>query len=223
MKHRDRKRAVVIAVIALAFASSASAASAATIALWHMNETSGATMVDSVGSNRGTLRNVTLGNAGFSGRAYAFNGKSSIVTVPSAAVLNPGSNDFGFTVHVKFSKVPTGDYDLLRKGLSSTAGGDYKMEIVPGSSGASGKALCHFKGSTASATKIAGPNVADGKWHTITCAKTATTIRLGVDGANFTKSAAVGSINNSAVLTVGAKSGGGDWYNGLMDEVSVSR
>jgi len=221
---RDRMRTVAGLVASFAvFVGSATAASGATTALWHMDETSGTTMVDSAGSNDGTLKNVALGQSGFRGKAYSFNGSSSVVTIPSAAALNPGSNDLSFTVHVKFTKVPSGDYDLLRKGLSSTAGGDYKMEILRKDSGASGQASCHFTGSNSAATKTAGPNLADGKWHTITCAKTANAIRLMVDGSNYSKSVSVGSITNSAVLTVGAKSGGGDWFNGLMDEVSITK
>jgi hypothetical protein len=218
MKHRDRMRLLLIAIVALAFGASASAASGSTTALWHMDETSGTTMHDSAGSNNGTLKNVKLGQAGVRGKAYSFNGSSSIVTVPSKAALNPGANDFSFVVNVKFSQVPPGDYDLLRKGLSSTAGGDYKMEVLH-----SGKAMCHFEGSSGSSTKTAGPNLADGSWHTITCKKTASQIILTVDGASYPKSATVGAISNGAVLTVGAKSSGGDWYKGLMDEVTLSR
>jgi Concanavalin A-like lectin/glucanases superfamily len=222
-ENRGRIRTVVSLVAGFAaFVGSATAASGATTALWHMDETSGTTMVDSVGSNDGTLKNIALDQSGFRGKAYGFNGSSSVVNIPSAAGLNPGSNDFGFTLHVKFTKVPSGDYDLLRKGLSSTTGGDYKMEILRKDSGASGKASCHFTGSNSAATKTAGPNLADGKWHTIACTKTASAIRLTVDGVSYSKSGSVGSISNSAMLTMGAKSSGGDWFNGLMDEVSVS-
>lgn len=188
-----------------------------------MDESSGSTMTDSVGSNDGTLTNVALGQEGFLNSGYGFDGSSSIAKVPSNSALNPDSADFSFTVHVKFSALPPSDYDLLRKGRSSTAGGDYKLEIVLRNSGTTGKASCHFKGSLTSATKTAGPNLANGIWHTITCSKQASTITLSVDGVNHSKSASVGSIGNSAALTIGAKSGGGDWYNGLMDEVSLSK
>src|SRR5439155_12704584 len=130
-----RGRKFIAAAAALTVAFSAHAASAATVALWHMDETSGSTMRDSVGANNGTLKNVALGKSGFLHSAYGFNGSSSIVTVPSSSALNPGSADFSFLVHVKFSKLPPTDYDLLRKGLSSTAGGDYKLEILLRDSG----------------------------------------------------------------------------------------
>jgi len=197
-------------------------ASASPVGLWHMDERSGTTMTDSSGhGNNGTLSHVTVGVAGFTGTAYSFNGSSSIVTVPSSTSLNPGSTNFVLTVHVKFTALPgsVGDYDLIRKGLSSTSGGDYKMEIL-----STGKASCHWKGSSGSTpdTKPGNANLADGKWHTVKCSKAATSAQLLVDGVSqWTQRVTIGSISNTAPLTIGAKSSGGDWYKGTMDEVRV--
>src|SRR5437762_6317567 len=79
-----------VAVTASNSAGSATATSAATavvqqsggttpgqVALWHMDETSGGVMYDSVGSHNGTLFNVQSGLTGFTGFAYGFNGSSS--------------------------------------------------------------------------------------------------------------------------------------------------
>jgi chitodextrinase len=196
------------------------AASSAIVALWHMDETSGTVMVDSAGSNDGTLHSVQLNQPGALGKAYGFNGSSSYVSVPSSGSLNPGSHDITLSAKVKFSLLPPGggaaDYDLLRKGLSTTAGGDYKMEIV-----SSGKTLCLFRGSGTQVQLTGGPNLANGAWHTISCEKTATSVRLIVDGAvKASKSATVGTISNSSPLYVGAKPND-DWYIGLLDEVFV--
>jgi hypothetical protein len=190
--------------------------------VWHMESTS--SMIDSSGNgNNGTTKNITSA-AGFFGKGYHFNGSSSIVTVKSSSSLNPGSGNIRLIVHVKFRQVPSksvGDYDLIRKGLSSTSGGDYKMEIYPNSDRSQAQALCYFRGSAGSGTLQKGPNLTDGKWHTISCYKTASTMQLIVDGTTYTKSVKIGSIANSAPLTIGAKSTGGDWYLGDMDEVSV--
>jgi len=196
------------------------AANSSIAALWHMDETSGSVMKDSAGSNDGTLHSVQLGQAGSVGLAYGFNGSSSYVSVPSSGALNPGSHDITLTAKVKFSQLPPGggaaDYDLVRKGLSTTSGGDYKMEIV-----SSGKTLCLFRGSGTQVQLIGGPNLANGAWHTVSCEKTATSVRLLVDGAvKASKTATVGTISNSSPLYVGAKPND-DWYIGLMDEVSI--
>jgi hypothetical protein len=210
------------AVLALALPS---AASASIVSLWHMDETSGTTMRDSVGPNNGTLTSVALGQPGFLNGAFGFNGASSIVKVPNNPSLIPGADDFTVTVHVKFSAVPSpaiGDYDLIRRGLSSTTGGDWKLEILRRDNGTTAKASCHASGSVSARTNTNGPNLADNAWHTITCVKRAASLTLQVDGATYPKAATIGSITNTSQLTVGAKSTG-DWYGGLMDEVSFSK
>src|SRR5437764_1462668 len=53
-----------------------------TVALWHMDETSGTVMSDSVGGHTGTLHSVQLGQPGFLGTAFGFSG--GYVSVPSA-------------------------------------------------------------------------------------------------------------------------------------------
>jgi hypothetical protein len=194
---------------------------AATVARWHMNEKSGTTMVDSVGSNNGELSQVTLGLPGFSGSAYGFDGSSSFAKVPSSAALNPGTQRISFTMHVNYTKSPpdgsTTDYDLLRKGESGTSGGFYKLEIRTDN-----MAVCRFVDSRGHDTLVhAGPKLNTGTWHTLTCIKTHSEVRLVVDGTTFRTSAPSGSIANSDPLYLGAKPEN-DHYNGRMDEVSVN-
>jgi hypothetical protein len=189
--------------------------------VWHMDETSGSSMTDAgSGGAKGDLKNVQLGAPGFQGSGYRFTGKS--VVVLKSSTLNPGSSNFQITVHVNFTTKPSssvGDYDLFRKGLSSSKGGDYKVEIL-----GSGKAFCMMIGSSGSASLTAGSNLADGKWHTIQCLRQGSKISLVVDGKSSSTSGNIGSISNSAKATLGAKSssGSGDQYTGLMDEVSWS-
>jgi hypothetical protein len=193
---------------------------ARTISMWHMDEPSGSTMADSVGANAGAADHVAMGQPGFQNGAYAFNGASSLITVPSNDSLNPGAAPFSVTVHVNLTQAPTtqvGDYDLIRKGLSSTVGGEYKMEIL-----GNGQAFCHFQGSAGSNEVQDGPNLADGAWHTIQCIKRDSSVSLVVDGHTYSKSGTVGVISNTAPMSIGAKSEGGDWYLGLMDEVSYA-
>jgi hypothetical protein len=194
---------------------------AATIAQWHMNETSGSTMGDSAGSNNGRLNNVALGRPGFSGTAYGFNGSSSYVRVPSSPALNPGSQPISFTVHVNYTRSPSGgsttDYDLVRKGVSGTTGGFYKLEIRTDN-----QAICRFVDSRGHDTRLhAGPKLNTGSWHTLTCTKTSSEVRLIVDGTTYRTSAPGGSISNTDPLYLGAKPGS-DYYNGRMDEVSIN-
>jgi hypothetical protein len=190
------------------------------IVRWHMNETAGATMYDSAGSDDGTRHAVIVGQPGFTGTSYGFGGATSrsYVSVPSVDALNPDTSDFGFTIHVQTTSTPTsGDYDIMRKGGYSTTTGsqEYKMEIQP-----SGEASCAFRGSTGHGEIIAGPTVADGQWHTLGCSKTSTAITLTVDGQSFSHSVQIGSISNTSPLVMGAHPGS-DYYKGLLSEASV--
>jgi concanavalin A-like lectin/glucanase superfamily protein len=218
--------AVASIVATLALGSSAAGATSPTVALWHLDETSGASASDAVGGHTGAIHNVTQGVPGFAGSAFRFDGKSSYVDVPSDPALNPGSAPIQFTVHIRYTVTPpngsTTDYDILRKGTSSDSAQFYKVEIRPDN-----RAVCRFVGSKTSKSGIlihTGPTLNDGRWHTISCTKANTSISLVVDGKTFTKSGTVGSISNTGPLTLGAKPGKpfSDFYNGDLDEVSVS-
>jgi concanavalin A-like lectin/glucanase superfamily protein len=195
------------------------ASAATTTALWHMDEGSGSTMIDSSGNGHdGAIHNVTFLTPGAdaTGGAYRFDGSDSRVIVPDSSGLDPGTADISISMVVRFSAVPpqaVGDYDLLRKGGAII----YKVEVV-----SSGRAHCRFSGSAGGKGITFGPDLADNAWHTITCTKTADSIQLTVDGVTSSRVATIGSISNASPLAVGGKaSGQGDWYPGDMDEVSV--
>jgi Concanavalin A-like lectin/glucanases superfamily len=204
----------------LLLVSAAAPASAATVALWHMNEQSGRTMVDASGEdNDGKLSHVKRVAPGFNGkgRAYRFNGRNSRVIVRNDRSLNPRSRNIRIQVHVKFSAKPSasvGDYDLVRK---QSGGGTYKVEIRR-----SGQGFCKFRGTSGNVAITAGPDLSDDRWHTIVCEKAPSTVTLTVDGRRFEQHGAIGSIFNSEVLVVGAKETPADWYKGTMDEVRIA-
>lgn len=215
-----------MAIGALVFGAPQAAGAATTVALWHMDEALGATsMVDSSGNNNnGVPVGTAFGQPGVFGSAYGFDGSTSSVTVPDSTTLDPGASDFSFTLNVNFSAIPATDYDLLRKGVSSTAGGHYKVEILKKKHGTVAEASCHYGGSRGTAGILAKTNLADGLWHSITCTKTSGSISITVDGATKLKSVTIGSISNAMPLWLGAKfkgTRGADHYAGLMDEVSV--
>ena len=87
------------------------------------------------------------------------------------------------------------------------------MEYQP-----NGKASCGFKAPSRQLT--AGPALNNGKWHTVQCVKTSSSIKLIVDGQTYSKSVKFGSITNSAPLVIGSH-GGSEFFNGALDEASV--
>jgi hypothetical protein len=229
-KHRRRRRGPALAGVSatgvaaalgvVAFATPAMAVGER--AVWHLDESSGTTAFDSSGNgNNGTAENVAM-----TGSGYVFNGDSSKVVMPTSASLNPGTAAFSFSVTFQSSVAPGAglDYDLMRKGLTVTKGGEYKIEVLQ----ANGKsrALCVVKDSAKKALQIRGTtNLTDGKVHTITCTRTSSGLTVAVDNlAPRTKAGSTGSISNTAPVSLGAKAEGGadaDWFDGVILDASV--
>jgi hypothetical protein len=218
-----RGGAVPVAIAAaLAFPA---AASAAPVSLWHMDETSGTTVVDSLGVNPGTRSGpVAIGQPGILGTAYGFPGQPAIVDVPSSPSLNPGSASFSVTLNFNTSVV-TGDdsADVMRKGTTTDSKTLWKMEMRPSSTRKTEQVRCYFRGSAQTIGIYGGKPIADGRWHSVTCIKQADKISVVLDGKTHSKAAHVGSISNSAPVTIGAKAANDDAYQGLVDEVSYSK
>ena len=120
------------------------------------------------------------------------------------------------TIHLRTVRAPaTPDWDVIRKGVFDSAGGEFKVEYQP-----TGQASCGFIGSQGSSEIIAGPALNDGAWHTVQCVKTAAAIALLVDGQVFSQAARIGSIANTADLVIGARPGS-EFFIGSLDEASV--
>ena len=182
---------------------------------WHMNETAGRSMKDATGDHPGTLHGVDQKHDGFDGTSYAFDGRSAYVSIPTADDLNARSRDVHISFTLRTASVPDKpDYDLFRKG--EAPGQEYKVELQP-----NGQVSCHFAGSRGAVTVQDGPDVHDGKWHTVSCDKLSGQVVLSVDGERYSKSKSVGSISNRFPIIIGAYPRG-DFYEGVLDEVSFS-
>lgn len=220
-------RSLIAAGAAGVLLSLATPAQAATpAALWHMDDAPGSQMRDSAGSNNGTpLGSVVQGvKPSVSGTAYSFGGGRALVDVPDDSSLDPGSASITITLYANFTVEPPTDYDLIRKGLSTTNGGDYKMEIVMAKG--SPRVLCLFRGSSGKVSKRSSaktPPLSDGRWHKLQCSKTDGAVEVLIDGRSYGKNTgSAGSIANNDDLLIGAKTtSGGDQYQGLMDEVEI--
>lgn len=218
-------------VAALSLVSSPASAATAERGHWTLDEVGSSTAGDSSGNgNVGTNYNVVGDGSG-----YTFNGRDSRVVVPNATSLNPGLADFSWGVTLSMTSPPdAGDsYDVLRKGLATTKGGNYKLEVK----NSSGRAIarCSSKSIRADGTKVAAAiqgssNLADGKQHIVRCVKTSSSITLYVDAlAPRTKTfaSALGSVSNTSHLALGAKAedsttSGFDWFEGRIYDAWVA-
>jgi hypothetical protein len=227
---------VVAAVLALSAATSAASPAATNAGRsfrghWRLNETHGKVAHDSSGHHHNG-RNFHVHKDGV---GYTFNGRSSRVIVPNAPSLNPGDKGFSFRVKLSMTEPPAAGetYDVLRKGLSTTKGGDYKLEIE----NVKGKAIVHcvvrsvrHNGTRAAASIEGTTDLADGKPHVVTCTKTSTGLTVKVDSRPpRTKRVpgGLGSVSNANKLGLGAKAEktartGFDWFDGEIENAWVA-
>jgi hypothetical protein len=220
-RRRRRPPGLLLVAATLLAGSLAQPAAAAevTVAMWHMEETTGLTMTDSSGrGNAGRRDHVAVGAVGVAGRAYRFDGRSSIVRVLHSRSLTPGTAPLKISAWLLLAGRPTGtdDYDVVRKGTWSSPGGFFKMQI-----GTDGRANCRFRGSLRDALVVGGQALDDGRWHAVLCRKRDGHISVEVDGRVTARPVRVGSIGPTDSLTLGAKALGNDYYAGRMDEVRI--
>ena len=214
MRRAHRWLVGCVAVAGSAFG--APAAWGATV-VWHMDETSGTVMKDAKGGHVGTLHNVLLGQPGLAGTAFGFPG-SSFVDIPAAPDLKPGTAPVTVTISLNTTRVPLKpDWDLVRKGVAGTPGGWFKVEYQP-----SAQAPCAVKGSLGTVELTAGPKLNDGQWHTVRCIKTASAVRLVVDGSPFVRNVTIGAITNTAKVFIGSHGGTSEFFRGSLDEASIA-
>ena len=215
---------VFVVVAGMIVASMASPAWAVPLkgAEWQMNEISGQ-MIDSSGNNNdGDPTDV-----GQTGSSYVFNGSTSYVLVPDSDSLDPAESDITLRAGVKVTDTPMDDdsYDIVRKGLVTTPGGDYKMEIKRAADPTVGRLHCLFKGDGGKVNKVAKRDIVDGEWHTLECIKTSTSVVARMDGkSGSTKAGSAGSIANASAVLVGGKTvtpRPDDMFRGSMDFVSI--
>ncbi len=189
------------------------------VALWHLDELSGTKAHDSSGKGHDGAINgpVTLGVPGEVNTAYSFIPKSYVI-VPDASDLRPGTANITISYWMKATTAPsTGDYDMFVKGEAGSSGGQIKLEVQP-----NGQASCMFRGSAGSKQLQAGPDVIDGRWHHVICQRMGDQIIETVDGETHSLTKATGSITVTMPIRLGSHENGGDWYRGVLDEVSYS-
>jgi hypothetical protein len=214
----------LVAGMCCTVAGTAAADVSGTVASWQMNEAAGSkTMVDTSGNgHNGTISSgVTVGSSGFSGLAYGFTGNHATVSVPPNSAFDHGAKPYSVSLEFKSTTLPSasvGDYDLIRKGLTTSSGGDWKMEIWN-----TGRVFCHFRGTKAVDLK-GKTNVVDGAWHQLTCRVSTSSVSVVVDGTVQATSASLpGPIANSSSIIIGARDSTMDSTTGKIDSVVIRK
>jgi Laminin G domain len=233
---RRRSLALLAALAgAMAMAVPAHAAINNPVAVWQMNEPSSSRrMVDSSGNGiSGTIgSHVGVGTAlSGGGTGYRFPYRQPnrppadpqhLVVVQHNARLNPGTGAFAVEVRLRTTHAFG---NVIQKGQSASPGGYWKFEQP------NGKISCLFRGSSGSSTASSGTvRVNDGRWHTVRCERTSSSVVMQVDGVvTGRNSNATGSIANTKPLTIAGKlscdqiNSTCDYFVGDIDYIKIQR
>ena len=226
--------ALGLGIVSVASAGAASAVATTTVGLWRMDEAPGATVaVDSSGSGlHGAIGAdvqtgvVHDGAVGYRFPAIAPNSGPArpehLVKVPHSTRLNPGSGDFSVTVRFRTTTSPS---NIVQKGQSGVPGGFWKFEQDDG------QVKCLFRGGNGQQRAAwSVSRIDDGRWHTVTCERTSTSVTMYVDGVRHSRSTGpTGTIANTWGLAIGGKSTcdqvrvGCDYFSGDVDHVRVEK
>jgi len=201
-----------------------------TVALWRLNEgRHTAVAIDSSKyHHKGKVgRKIRTGVRFHHGSGYhwprvaasASDQRKHIIRVRNARNLDPRRG--AFAVSLRF-RSHNENGNLIQKGQSGMTGGYWKLDFNHG------VLACMFRDSSGhqnTATSLRPIN--NGKWHTITCKRTAHHVTMFVNGKpRDTHRKRTGSINNSAPLSIGGKRfcGGSvecDYWWGDLDWVKI--
>ncbi len=185
-----------------------------TVALWHMNDASGASVTDSSGnSNTGTATGTTITTGKF-GNARSFNGSSDYITVTDSISLKPSR----ITMEVWIKTSVTGVEQMIidKYNMSSPYQG-YGLWV-----NSSNKIGCWVGGSNWTTGSI---TVTDGVWHYVACSYDGTNTYVYVDGKLDAFQAQTASLSYAKDLSIGRGSSptaSGYFFPGLIDEIRIS-
>lgn len=126
----------------------------------------------------------------------------AIIDVKNARGLNPDKRSFvfGASVRVTPHQSKRGS-NVVQKGFFNQAGGQYKLELDAG-----GIPRCVVRGHLGRLIVTAPKAIDDARWHTLSCTRTATFVRLRVDRRiAATVRGSTGFLSNVADVHVGGK------------------
>jgi Concanavalin A-like lectin/glucanases superfamily/Beta-propeller repeat len=186
-----------------------------------LDETSGSTVNDVVGTVSGTASGAVPSSAGKVNFARTFDGTDDLVSVPSYGALDFGTGDFSVQAWVK-----TTDADGVLLGKRQVTGSGYLGYILMVYSGRPLLQMADPAASWANYLATTGPVVNDGQWHLVTATvdrDSPTGGKLWLDGTpvhTFNPIGRAGSLSNASALEFGMINGTSP-LAGTLDEVRL--
>jgi Concanavalin A-like lectin/glucanases superfamily len=163
---------------------------------------------------------VQLGRPGLYGSSFSFDNAGSWLMVPPSPDLNPGDRDFLVSawIYLRANLGPGETYDVVRKGISYTDPGEFKLEVLQ-----HGRVRCTAKDDKDRTARVttSDVDVLDGRWHLIGCARTGRRWSVLVDDTLTSRFIDLGRVENDMALSIGSKYGLEDQPDGRLDDVKL--
>lgn len=191
------------------------------IARWRLDETTGTTANDSIGTNHGTISGATLDQPPLinAGRSMLFSGSASGIVVPDAANLSFISTAFSLECWVK--KTAAVQSCLIEKGQAGSTYPEYWLYML-----ANGTVRCEVRSSNAntpSAIATTAVAINDGVRHQVNAVFTpSATLKIYIDGVEraSVSHALASSFNSTDPLYLGRRFNL-DYLPGWFDEPAL--
>ena len=183
---------------------------------WDLDETTGTTAADSIGSSNGTLVNFPLDDSQWS----CLNGGSLLFDGADDYVLLPTESDYDFTTAVTVAVwVNVTSFGVAEQAIITKGDTAWRLERNAGTN----TLQFAVDGLTTNTVVQGSISVNDKKWHHVAGVYDGSQLLLYVDGQLDNSATATGtmSTNNSAVLFGDNAEIGGRYFKGLMDDVYI--
>ena len=215
----ERKQLIVrcgAVAIVLMLGYTAFAGQAGLVGYWRFDEGQGATAFDSSGNGLdGTLQGGPTWVEGFIGGALDFNGSSAYVEVPNNALLNL-TTEITIAAWTYMRANASGEMAIVSKG--GWAANNLPYELTED---AAGVIFWQFYDNEGRDT-CSPDSPPAGEWHHIAATYDGQIFKCYIDGALGEEWAYAGTMPvNTASLTIGRRSTGGTFFNGMIDEVQL--
>jgi len=172
-------------------------------------------VIDSIGTNNGTLVGGAMYAPGEVGQAFSFDGSTGYVSIPDSPSLDQFTTNITIEAWIKVNQTNS-DYNW--RGLVTKGNSSWRMQETPD------VGRIYFAGSGLSTDLSGNRNLNDEQWHHVATIYDGTNIYLYVDGVLDASTPATGTIwqNNSPVEIGNTYNNPNNYcFDGLIDAVSI--
>lgn len=195
------------------------------VAQWKLDETTGTTAIDSVGSNDGAYYgfDATSTVAGIDGTAQNLDGANDRIQISDSADFT-FTGDFSLSAWIKHSgaaEANTGDGWRVIAQQEASAN-HFMIRVNDSSGGTNGTVgVSFYSGSVYGVNSTT--NVKDGQWHHIVGVRQGSDLHVYIDGVldNTTNSVSTGTVDVGGTLKIGSYQVSNELFSGAIDDVRV--